>query len=104
MKDFAKEFYASKVWKETRAYIFKRDCGLCVRCGAPGAIVHHKKYLTAKNISDASISLNEDNLELLCRECHAIEHEGELPTGTGLQFDKEGNLIERIHHERHTPT
>lgn len=95
MREFAREFYKSKAWRQTREYIFKRDMGLCVRCGSPGEIVHHKKYLTPQNIDNPAISLSEDNLELLCRECHAIEHEGEQPTDSGLQFDSEGNLVER---------
>ena len=95
MRDFAKEFYQSKAWRETRAYIFKRDFGLCVRCGKPGEIVHHKRYLTPDNIDDPSVSLNEDNLETLCRECHALEHEGELPTDRALTFDENGDLVER---------
>lgn len=78
-----------------RAYIFKRDMGLCVRCGRPGEIVHHKVHLTPENISDLSIALGEDNLELLCRECHAIEHEESQPTAPGLMFDADGNLVER---------
>lgn len=95
MKDFAKQFYLSKAWRETRAYILRRDMGLCVRCGKPGEIVHHKIHLTPQNINDLDIALGEDNLETLCRECHAIEHQGESPTADGLMFDEAGNLVER---------
>lgn len=95
MQIWAKEFYNSKAWKETRQYIFNRDFGLCVRCGAPGEIVHHKKYLTRENINNPNIALGLDNLELLCRTCHAIEHEGESACSPGLMFDENGNLIER---------
>lgn len=95
MKDFAKEFYQSKAWRETRRFVFERDLKLCRRCGKPGEIVHHKIYLTPQNINDPSISLNPDNLETLCRDCHAQEHEGELPTDKSLAFDDNGDLIER---------
>lgn len=95
MKDFAKEFYQSKAWKETRKLVYERDLGLCCRCGKPGDIVHHKIYLTPKNIDDPFISLNPDNLETLCRDCHAQEHEGELPTDKALVFNENGDLIER---------
>lgn len=95
MQEFARKFYLSKAWRNTRDFIFKRDMGLCVRCGRPGKIVHHKIHLTPQNINDLAITLSEDNLELLCRECHAIEHEGQLPTAAGLMFDSEGNLVER---------
>ncbi len=95
MKDFAKGFYLSKEWRRVRDYIFKRDAGICVKCGEPGEIVHHKKPLTPENISDPFIALGEDNLELLCRECHGIEHSEDMPTDKGLMFDEEGNLVER---------
>lgn len=95
MKDYAKEFYQSKAWKQTRRYVFERDLGLCRRCGKPGEIVHHIVYLTPENINDPSISLNIDNLETLCRDCHAAEHEGEMATVSGLAFNENGDLIER---------
>ena len=96
MREFAKSFYASKAWKDLRTYIFfKRDHQMCVRCGKPGKIVHHKEHLTPENISDPFVSLNADNLETLCSECHAIEHEGSPATDKSLMFDDEGNLVER---------
>lgn len=95
MREFAKEFYRSPAWRAARAAIVKRDFGLCKRCGAPGEIVHHKKYLTPENINDPHIALGEDNLELLCRDCHAIEHEGTAPTDNELCFDADGNLVRR---------
>ncbi len=94
MKQFAKEFYQSKAWRDVRNYVFKRDFGICVRCGEIGEIVHHKKYLTPNNINNPSISLNPDNLELVCRVCHALEHEGQKAIATNLQFDKDGNIYE----------
>lgn len=53
--------------------------GLCEKClkegrYEPGEIVHHKIHLTPQNINDPSISLNWDNLELLCRLHHGDEH------------------------------
>jgi len=96
MRDFAKEFYLSKEWRAARDYIFRRDLGLCVKCGAVGEIVHHKIHLTPENIDDPFVTLAEENLELLCRDCHAAEHATNLPTDPGLMFDEHGNLIERI--------
>ena len=95
MRAFAKDFYLSTAWRRMREYIFKRDMGLCVRCGKPGEIVHHKIHLSPENINDLSIALGEENLELLCRECHAIEHGDIAPTAKGLVFDRYGNLIEQ---------
>lgn len=40
----------------------------------PGVIVHHRIHLTPQNITNPMIVLNWNNLELLCRECHAKEH------------------------------
>lgn len=40
------------------------------------------------------ITLNEDNLETVCRTCHAIIHEGTPPLADGLAFDADGNVIE----------
>jgi len=95
MKEWAKAFYESKAWRRTREYINVRDNGLCARCGGIGEIVHHIKYLTPQNIGNVEISLNPENLELVCRECHGVEHEGELPIENGLMFDSAGNVVEK---------
>ncbi len=94
MKPFAKSFYESTAWRKTRAYVLKRDAGLCVRCGAPGVIVHHKVELTPQNIDDPMVSLNEENLETLCRQCHAIAHGNGVPIADGLTFDEQGNVVD----------
>jgi len=94
MKPWAQWFYKSKVWERTReAYIAYRH-GLCERCGAGGKVVHHKIKLTPQNINDPNVTLNWDNLELLCQECHNREHGG-ASTAEGLMFDDEGNLIQK---------
>lgn len=79
MRDFAKSFYKSTAWQQCRASFAKSKGGLCERCLAkglysPGEIVHHKIHLTPENINDPRVSLSWDNLELLCRDCHADEH------------------------------
>ena len=96
MMDFASEFYSSTVWKKVRGYIFRRDAGLCVMCGEAGEIVHHRTPITPENITDPAIALDGDNLELLCRVCHGIEHSSSLPTDRALTFDANGNLVERF--------
>ena len=80
-KEWAKAFYNSLAWKETRAAYRKRARGLCERCLAkgiitPGEIVHHVQELTPENIKDPSIALSFDNLQLVCRDCHAQIHQG----------------------------
>ena len=79
MKDYAKAFYKSTAWQKCRASYIQSVGGLCERCLAkglivPGYIVHHKCHLTAWNIQDPSITLNWDNLEYLCQDCHNKEH------------------------------
>ena len=80
MREFAKEFYSSVAWQRTRDAYLKSVSGLCERCLASGRIVaaeivHHKVHLNETNINDPSITLNFDNLEALCRECHGKEHQ-----------------------------
>lgn len=94
-KDFAKTFYASQVWRDTRAAYRKSRGGLCERCLAkglikPAAIVHHKIYITADNVDDPNVVLNWDNLEALCRECHEDEHRG---TQTRYSVDEYGRVV-----------
>lgn len=80
MKPYAEAFYKSQQWKDCRAAYAKSVGGLCERClkkgiYSPGEIVHHKKHLTPGNISDPNVTMSFDNLELLCRGCHADEHQ-----------------------------
>lgn len=78
-KPFAKKFYSSFAWYTCRnAYAKKAHylCENCLRKGIyrPGEIVHHKIELDPTNINNPEIALSFDNLELLCRECHAERH------------------------------
>ena len=77
--DEQRAFYKSREWLKCRAAYSSSVGGLCERCKAkgiivPGYIVHHKDYITPENLSDPSIALSFDNLELLCLKCHNIEH------------------------------
>ena len=79
MKPWAEVFYKSKAWQDCRDGYAKRCgylCESCLRNGTyrPGEIVHHKVMLTPENILSPEIALNWDNLELLCRDCHAARH------------------------------
>ena len=72
-------FYKTRLWRKTSKDYAKRVGGLCERCMnqgkyTAGEIVHHKVHVTAETIDDPSITLNPDNLELVCRQCHAKEH------------------------------
>jgi len=81
MKPFAERFYKSRAWQDTREAYAKSKGGLCERCLergliVPGEIVHHIKPITQSNIDDPQITLNWDNLRLLCRPCHEAMHRG----------------------------
>lgn len=93
MKPWAKAFYKSKAWRQCRDAYFVSRHGLCERCGGPGKIVHHKVYLNPQNIDDPDVSLNWENLELLCQDCHNQEHHRGQSTVEGVRFDDEGNLV-----------
>lgn len=80
-KEFAEEFYGSSTWQRVRAAYRKQVGGLCERCLKAGrynagVIVHHKVHLTPELIQHPEIALSFDNLELLCRDCHAAAHGG----------------------------
>lgn len=102
-RDFAKRFYKSKAWKNTRAAYFRAHpfCELHLERNevVPGEIVHHKIHLSPENIDDPAIATSWDNLETVCRDCHAIEHPEiyekkaqEEPQRYG--FDENGNLVD----------
>ena len=55
--------------------------------------MHHKVKLMPQNISDISVTLEWDNLQLLCLECHNREHGG-ASTVEGLEFDAVGDIIQ----------
>ena len=81
MQDYAKTFYKSKRWQSTRLAYLRSVGGLCERCLKrglyhPAVIVHHKVYISPDNINDPSVTLNWNNLEAVCRECHELEHSG----------------------------
>jgi len=72
-------FYASKEWREFRAGLIVERGNRCEHCKEiiprPIDIIgHHKTELTPENVHDHMISLNPDNVELVCYDCHNIEH------------------------------
>ena len=78
-------FYVSWAWRKCRTAFAKSKGNLCERCLARGIInpgskeqpleAHHKIPLTAENINDPNITLNWNNMELLCKKCHDKERE-----------------------------
>ena len=88
-----KEFYHSAAWRRlSRAFLLSR-CYICERCGKPAEIAHHKRHITPVNITDLEITLNPENLEALCLDCHNAEH---FSAGgavlRGLEFTPDGDI------------
>ena len=95
MKAWAKSFYLSAAWEQTRAaYLMSQDY-ICERCGEPAKIVHHKRYITRDNINDTNVTLCWDNLEALCQDCHNKEHHKHEPT-LRYRFDAAGDILPPI--------
>ena len=98
-KDYSKAFYNSKAWQQCRDGYISSVNGLCEECLSkgrykPGYIVHHIKHITPTNINDPNITLNFDNLQYVCLECHNHIHYGETSaTEYGLEFDRDGNIV-----------
>lgn len=93
--EYSKPFYNSKKWETTRNAFMQSKNFICERCGKPGKIAHHKTYITPQNITDPLITLNWENLECLCQDCHNNEHTLVSATASGLMFDSNGNLTKQ---------
>lgn len=96
MKEYAKGFYKSKAWKDCRAAYAKSVGGLCEVClkagiYRAGEIVHHKEHINPDNINDPRIILDWNNLQLVCRDCHAELHPKHR--GRRYKLDELGRVI-----------
>lgn len=105
-RQFAKKFYHSTQWETVRKIVFERDKGLCQKClrekdeCIPGDEVHHKIWLRPSNINDPNITLNTDNLELLCKDCHIGIHKAaahkrdhqKIVASNGVYIDDDGSI------------
>lgn len=89
MKEYAKAFYKGKQWKKISRLYMEQQHYICERCGGVATICHHIKYISPANINNPAITLNFDNLEALCQECHNKEHFQKYNTAI---FDANGNM------------
>ncbi|WP_051353750.1 HNH endonuclease [Atopobium fossor] len=76
---FSKRFYRSTKWIKARELCKARQHGLCADCQERGLVtpideVHHIKPLTPENIDNPAVTVNQDNLVGLCRDCHFARH------------------------------
>ena len=96
-KQSRKWFYNSKEWRTVRQQALHRDHFTCAYCKGRATEVHHIIELNDKNIHDPKVSLNLDNLQSLCHECHRQitmneHHMKNLDCEMNYYFDDEGNL------------
>ncbi len=72
------KFYTSKKWRDLAHMLKIKSGGICARCGdvfdTSHLRAHHKEELTLNNLDDLTISLNQNNIEILCHDCHNREH------------------------------
>lgn len=73
------QFYCSKAWRDLAYTLKVKANGQCQRCGKnildfKYLIAHHKENITEENILNIKISLNPDNIEIICLNCHNKEH------------------------------
>ena len=92
-----KWFYNSEAWRTVRRQALMRDHFTCYYCGQRATEVHHIVELDDNNVHDPNLSLNLNNLQSLCHDCHRritmAEHGFKsLDCDLNYYFDEEGNL------------
>lgn len=99
-QQFANGFYGSEAWKQCRKAYAKSKGLMCERCLQKGLVVtrelqvHHRTELTPENITNPDITLNWDNLELLCKTCHDEAHAQRDGRGSRRwQVDEQGRVL-----------
>lgn len=73
------KFYTSKAWRDLSYSLKVAGQGKCNRCNKTimdfsQLIGHHIIELTDDNLDNPDVSLNPANIELICHQCHNIEH------------------------------
>lgn len=92
----AKRFYNSQRWKKCRAsYISSVPGGICEHCNdAVGYIVDHVEEINMQNINNPEITLNHNNLQFLCLECHNRKTFKKYSSiREGFTFNEDGEFI-----------
>ncbi len=75
-------FYTGKAWRDLSYTLKIKRGGCCERCGWQAVekndwsklIGHHKIELTEDNVDDPNVSLNANDVEIICLDCHNKEH------------------------------
>ena len=82
-------FYRTPAWRKLAKCFLESKHYICERCGKPARLVHHKKYITDYNKPEQTLDWN--NLEAVCWECHNREHSEK--DYRGMLFDANGDII-----------
>jgi hypothetical protein len=74
-----KAFYSSQSWTTLRLNLINERGNRCERCKeiiprSRDIIGHHIEEITPETVNDYTISLNPDNIEIICFDCHNKEH------------------------------
>lgn len=71
-------FYCRKDYLDLAQACKIKSGGVCAKCGGVFDISelrpHHKVELTLDNIDDVNVTLNPNNIEVLCHDCHNAAH------------------------------
>ncbi|NMK38210.1 HNH endonuclease [Megasphaera elsdenii] len=89
-------FYCSAKWTKLADLYRKSHFYICEKCGAPNSFeVHHVKELDTINVDDPTVSLNTDNLILLCHDCHNRIHHRftSKQSKREYRYDKYGHVV-----------
>ena len=78
-QDWAKKVYNSQAWIDLRKTLIAERGSRCEHCGrvipdTKDVIADHIVELTPDNVSDPMLSLNQNNVQLLCLDCHNLKH------------------------------
>ena len=91
-------FYKSKKWQKVREAYFKKAKGLCEVCLSEGLIkqgeiVHHIIEMDPEKIKNEQLAYGFDNLQLVCRDCHAKLHKPKRRSKKRYEIDEQGKVI-----------
>lgn len=74
-----RKFYRDPAWEAVRVFVMDRADLRCESCGrlddgTSQFVVDHIVEIDEKNKDDWNITLNPQNLQWLCADCHAKKH------------------------------
>ena len=90
------KLYSSKAWRRYRKAIISRRGGECVECGATPLDQHiHLDHI--KPLVEGGEAFNEENIQILCRECHGRKTASEVWGVGRISKESAGNSPSRLH-------